>query len=331
MAREEVAISPRAPRPQGYGFLKKGNPFMTGLCRRKTHAAGKTLYVVASRGKPSGLLAPEGILAEVAAEELQTRDKRSAVVEKRDGVVKNEFEDEILRLYPMIPPGEVPKILARTLKKRSRRVGRTGRLELDEKVRLAVTAHVRHCHTDYDKVVKGCKTKWKARDSTRDEVSRVMVSWGGPLPPTAPSKRKRRTLRTPAGPGKSSSCQKECPPPRAAPSMEERRIRQAPVDLDKLAASRRQRKRLSRRRRARGKEAHGAPMAQTSWPCSGPLTRSRSARLPRNRPDNARHQVIELPDSSDESAHETTDTDSQEGSRDKRHPEVIVIEDSDED
>lgn len=207
MAGSEVAISPEAPRPRGYGFLKKGNAFMTALCRRKTRAAGKTLYVVTSRGVSSGLLAPRGILLEVFVEEVETRDKRSAVVKKRDDAVKKEFEQAILRLYPKVPPEDVVNIASRTLKKRRGRVGRVGKLDLETKVNRAVAAHVRHQYTEYEKLVRGSITKWAARDSIREEASRILASWRGhsSSPPKrqsaarqreSPSPRLRRRLGT---------------------------------------------------------------------------------------------------------------------------------------
>ncbi|KAM4062803.1 hypothetical protein HRG_007621 [Hirsutella rhossiliensis] len=336
MAREEV-ISPEAPKPRGYGFLKKGNPFMTALCRRKTSAAGKKLYVVSSRGVSSGLLAPEGILAEVIAEELETRGKRSAAVEKRDGAVRDDFEQAILRLYPKIPLEEVAKISSRTLEKRSRRVGRTGRLDLVTKVRLAVAAHVRHCHTDYDKIVRGCNIKWTARQSIHDEASRVLASWGGPPPPppSARSKEKRGIRQASVDASEPAAAQRKRHQSPTARPKAGRRLRQASVDLDELAASRRERKRLARRvRKARKREVQRAQMAQAGGTLSGPLTRGRAAALQRDRPGSVPHEVIEIIDSSENSGEETAEPDAQEASGDARHDsdlEVIVIEDSDED
>lgn len=178
MAPEPI-VSQQTPMPDGYGFLRKGNPFMTALCRRKTQASRETLYVVHSQRVPVGLRAPKWILDEVFAEERETRSRRHAAVEKRDDDTEEEFKRAVRRLFPRIPSEEVAKILKRALQKRSGRVGRTGKLDLDDKVRLAVGAHVRHCHTPYDKIINENRDRVESRKAVHEEISRVLQAWGG--------------------------------------------------------------------------------------------------------------------------------------------------------
>ncbi|KAL7951569.1 hypothetical protein V8C42DRAFT_304483 [Trichoderma barbatum] len=176
----EPTVSPETPMPKGYGFLKKGNTFMTALCRRKTHEARKPLYVVTNRGKQEGLRAPIWILQQVRSEEKATREKRRGAVKKRDAATEDAFEEAILRLFAKIPKQDLATILKRTLRKRSGRVGRTGKLDLDKKVYLAVQAHARHCHTDYDKLLKReSQDRDAARRAIRDKVSELLIEWGG--------------------------------------------------------------------------------------------------------------------------------------------------------
>lgn len=163
--------------PKGYGFLRKGNPFMTGLCRRKTLDARKTLYVVANQGKQEGLRAPKWILHQVFSEEKATRERRRGAVERRDAATEDAFATTIKSLFAKIPEQDLSTILRHALRKRSGRVGRTGKLDLDKKAYLAVQAHVRHRHTDYDKITKESKDRNAARDATREEVSRVLIEW----------------------------------------------------------------------------------------------------------------------------------------------------------
>ena len=166
--------------PKGYGFLKKGNAYRTGLCRRLTHAEGKTLFVVTEKRTPIGLRAPKSILSKVFEEDRATRETRRAVVEKRDEATQEEFKDAILTQFPRIPEESVATILKHTLKKRSGRVGRTGTLTLDAKARLAVMAHVRHCHTSYDGLLKRKDvSKFQARDKVQADVVRVSREWRG--------------------------------------------------------------------------------------------------------------------------------------------------------
>ncbi|KAL7938762.1 hypothetical protein V8C35DRAFT_289117 [Trichoderma chlorosporum] len=178
--RREPTVSPETPMPKGYGLLKKGNTFMTALCRKKTHAAGKTLYVVTKSGKPEGLRAPIWILQQVRSEEKATREKRRGAVQRRDAATEDTFEKAIQRLFSKIPKQDLATILKRTLRKRSGRVGRTGKLDLDKKAYLAVQAHARHCHTDYDKILaRESQDRDAARRAIRDEVSRLLIEWGG--------------------------------------------------------------------------------------------------------------------------------------------------------
>lgn len=163
--------------PKGYGFLKKGNPFMTALCRRKTLDAKKTLYVVVKQGKQEGLRAPKWILHQVFSEEKATRERRRGAVERRDAATEDAFATTIKKLFAKIPEEDLDKIVRHALRKRSGRVGRTGKLDLDRKAYLAVQAHIRHRHTDYDKITKESKDRDAARDATRGEVSRVLVEW----------------------------------------------------------------------------------------------------------------------------------------------------------
>lgn len=166
--------------PKGYAFLRKGNPYLTALCRRKTHEAKKTLYVVVERSKPQGLRAPKWILGEVFAEERTTRLKRQNAVERRDDATKDTFAASIYSLFPKIPEEDIAKILKRALQKRSGRVGRTGKLDVDEKARLAVAAHVRHSHTDYDKIlVRRPNDRAGARRAVHKQMLLVMAEWRG--------------------------------------------------------------------------------------------------------------------------------------------------------
>jgi hypothetical protein len=201
MGSHEPVVDVQTRMPKDYGFLKKGNPYRTGLCRRLAHAEGKTLFVVTEKRKPIGLRAPKDILATVFKEDRATSEKRRAAVEKRDEATQEEFRDEILKQFPRIPPDSVNKVLRHTLRKRSGRVGRTGRLDLEKKVRLAVTAHIRHCHTNYDAIMgRGKVSQRGGRLGIQDQLIRVLRSWVGEPPP--PSWRRdgvkdvRRTKKT---------------------------------------------------------------------------------------------------------------------------------------
>ncbi|KAK5653170.1 hypothetical protein OQA88_9269 [Cercophora sp. LCS_1] len=166
--------------PPGYVFVQKGDIYVTRNCRQKTHQAGKTLYVVVNKhNKPIGLRCPKWIYEAVGRESQATASKRAAAVQRRDTAIQDKFEDALTRLFPKAPKECIPEILKQSLEKRSGRVGRTGTIELEEKVRLAARAHIRHCHTDYDKLLKAGEGRDSARRSVWDELNNVARAWGG--------------------------------------------------------------------------------------------------------------------------------------------------------
>lgn len=179
MAAAEITVVPSTPMPKGYKLLRKGYPFMTALCRRKTLAAGRTLYVVRAGSKVLGLRAPRHIINEVYEEERHTRAARRAAVATRDGATRSEFDAALRAQFPVMPEEDAEKVLRRALKKHSGRVGRTGKLGLEDKVRLAVAAHVRHTHTEYDTLVRGEKSREQARRAVYDAVREVLARWEG--------------------------------------------------------------------------------------------------------------------------------------------------------
>ncbi|KAH7160832.1 hypothetical protein EDB81DRAFT_783252 [Dactylonectria macrodidyma] len=192
MAPKEPIVSPATPMPKGYGFLKKGNVFLTAKTRRKTHDAKKTLYVVTEKGKPLGLRAPIWILKEVHDADRSTKNKRQSDVKRRDDANEKEFETAIRRIFPEIPEDSLQKVIKRALQKRSGRVGRTSTLPVQDRAQLAVAAHVRHCHTQYDKLVRGPMSKNDAREKIKGEALRVLSQWRGARA-TNGSRRRRKT------------------------------------------------------------------------------------------------------------------------------------------
>ncbi|CAG9999243.1 unnamed protein product [Clonostachys byssicola] len=169
MVESEPKVPLSASMPKGYGFLPKGDPYRTGLCRRLTQAAGKQVYVVVDKRRTAvGIRAPKYIINEVHEKDRATREDRRVAVQKRDVATRSDFEVAILRLFPRIPLQDLEKVLDRALKKRSGRVGRTGKLTIDSKARLAVIAHIRHNHTEYDSLLK---QKRKSRGSARDDIA----------------------------------------------------------------------------------------------------------------------------------------------------------------
>lgn len=182
MGYHEVTVDHLEPVPKGYGFLRKGNVYQTGLCRRLTREADKTLFVVTREKRTLGLRAPIFILKEVHEKDEATKGTRQANVARRDLSTRNDFKAVLLRQFPSIPPHSVELVLDHTLKKSSGRVGRTGTCSVEDKVRLAVVAHVRHRWTEYETLLRGGMPREKARREVKGEIGKVLRSWGGTSP-----------------------------------------------------------------------------------------------------------------------------------------------------
>jgi len=179
----EPQVGPFVPIPPGYQFVPKGDVYITKNCRVKTHEAGKTLYVVVNKNKKTlGLRCPKKIFEAVAAEHKATATKRAEAVQKRDDAIYDKFEEVLADLFPKTPKELIPQILKHALQKRSGRVGRTSLVNLEEKVRLAVRAHIRHRHTDYDALLRAGESREAARSKISARINEVAKEWGAKPP-----------------------------------------------------------------------------------------------------------------------------------------------------
>ena len=133
-----------------------------------------------------GLRCPTYIHNAVMNENAATAPQRAQAVLKRDTAMEENFEEAIVKLFPDIPKTSIPKIIKHALKKHSRCVGRAGTVELQDRVKLAVRAHIRHVHTDYDLLLKQGASKTVARDKVWEKLNEIARRWGGrPLKPAA--------------------------------------------------------------------------------------------------------------------------------------------------
>ncbi|KAJ4416028.1 hypothetical protein N0V85_002442 [Neurospora sp. IMI 360204] len=177
--------------PPGYVFVPKGDVYITKNCRKETHSAGQTVYVVVNkRRKPIGLRCPASIVKAVQESNQATAAKRAEAVQKRDAAIEGDFEEALKRLFPNTPKASIPKIVSHALKKRSRRVGRSGTVQLDDKVKLAVRAHIRHQHTEYEQLLRQGTNREKARIQVFSKLNEIARLWGGRPAKSAGIKRK---------------------------------------------------------------------------------------------------------------------------------------------
>ena len=194
---DEREVRAHDPMPKGYTFVPKGDVYITKNCRKTTHETKKTLFVVVDKkSKPMGLRCPTNIYNTVVSLGKATATQRAEAVQKRDAAIVEDFEEAIVKLFPTMPKAEVQQVLKHSLKKHSRRVGRTNKMALQDRVKLAVRAHIRHMHTDYDKLLKQGVSRLLAREKIWDRLNEIARQWGGrPLKPAAAAPAKERRAK----------------------------------------------------------------------------------------------------------------------------------------
>jgi hypothetical protein len=171
-------------------FLPSGNVALTRRSRKYSTLSAIVLRFSRSRGRyeRQGLLVEEDALERAENESLGDEEKRrlarerAAVVRERaDEKYIAEFEKEIAARYPCCPLEEAKSIASHACSKYSGRVGRSAAAkDFDANaIDLAVRAHVRHCHTDYDDLLARGTDRSSARHKVLDTVESVLRRWRG--------------------------------------------------------------------------------------------------------------------------------------------------------
>src|SRR5205814_1767791 len=147
-------------------YLPRGNTALTRRARK--HSSLSALVVRFSRARKryerQGLLVEEGALAKAEDECAEDAPARAAaraqaatLREDEDREFVTALTEAILKQFPRCPPDEAGQIAAHTGLRSSGRVGRSaaGRALDPAAVALAVKAHIRHTHTNYDDLLMG--------------------------------------------------------------------------------------------------------------------------------------------------------------------------------
>lgn len=175
MAETKVA---KGSLPFAYSFVPKGNVFITSNCRKLTQEKRRSVYIVTdSKQQQIGISVPTEVYVAVQFKEMETRAKRAANVLKRDEGIANGFQKEIMKIFPKIPPDALRNVTKIALEKGKGKVGRVGKLNVQSKVRLAVWAHVRHCETDYDLLLRNGLGREDARQYVEPKIKEVCKAW----------------------------------------------------------------------------------------------------------------------------------------------------------
>jgi hypothetical protein len=128
---------------------------------------------------------PPDLLAQARREGEETKARREAA--RRQAAASRERRHErflvearaaLLKLYPRMPEDEAEEIVRHAFEVSSGRVGRSRQLALEERLRMATVAHVRHVHTDYDNLLDRMERE-DAREEIRDDVREKLREWGG--------------------------------------------------------------------------------------------------------------------------------------------------------
>ena len=171
-------------------FLPRGD---TALTRRATRYSRLTAVVVRfsrtrKRYERQGVLVEEEALARAEQECLADADARERARERAadrreriDEQFRAAFPTEVGRRFPQCPSGARHAIAEHACLKYSGRIGRSAAARQfdDAAVDLAVHAHVRHAHTDYDQRLARGMERAEARAAVRSKVEQVLESWRG--------------------------------------------------------------------------------------------------------------------------------------------------------
>ncbi len=169
-------------------FLPAGDAALT---RRATKYSPLRAVVVEwsrsrKRYERQGILASEEAIAraeEECLEDAEARERQRVRNAGRraelDAEYVRRFAAAIRKQYPSAPAGAEQQIAAHACRKYSGRVGRSAAAkELDaEMIRLAVIAHIRHVHTDYDELLMSGRDRTEARQAVRRAIDTTLEQW----------------------------------------------------------------------------------------------------------------------------------------------------------
>ncbi|OAX85541.1 hypothetical protein ACJ72_00079 [Emergomyces africanus] len=178
---EDIRTETQGP-PPGYVFVPKGDVYVTRNCRSLSHKAKQTVYTVYNpkTQRTLGLYIPSQIQATVTQSASNTLTARAHAVAQKDARDTSKARALLRTQFPAMPVDTLETVLGHAFLKGSRRVGRSGMVESEEvKVGLAVDAHIRHVHTEYEKLLENGVDRQVAREKVWGSVRKVRALWEG--------------------------------------------------------------------------------------------------------------------------------------------------------
>ena len=172
-------------------FLPSGDTALTRRARKHSTLDAVVVRFSRTRGRyeRQGVLVEEAALEQAERECLADADARGRARERAaerraelDERYVAEFAERLGDLFPGCPVPERQDIAAHACQKYSGRVGRSAAaVAFDPKaIELAVRAHIRHCHTSYDRLLARGGDRADARAAVRDAVDEVFERWQRP-------------------------------------------------------------------------------------------------------------------------------------------------------
>jgi hypothetical protein len=172
-------------------FLPSGDTALTRRARKYSTLDAVVVRFSRTRGRyeRQGVLVEEAALAQAERECLADADARerarARAAERRSELDEEyvaEFAQRLGDLFPGCPAPERQDIATHACRKYSGRVGRSAAArDFDPTaIELAVRAHIRHCHTSYDRLLARGSDRADARAAVSDAVDEVFARWRQP-------------------------------------------------------------------------------------------------------------------------------------------------------
>jgi hypothetical protein len=171
-------------------FLPSGDAALSRRARK--HSPLSAVVVRFSRARKryerQGLLVTESAIergetecAADAPERARRREQAATLRKVEDAEFVQAVTKAVLEQYPKCPASEAESIAEHTAERGSGRVGRSaaGRSLEPRALELAVRAHIRHEHTEYDALLMRGMARLEARAQVREEIERVAARWRG--------------------------------------------------------------------------------------------------------------------------------------------------------
>ncbi len=172
----------------GLVFLPSGDAALTRRALARSYRSAVVLKFsrARKRNERQGVLVDESAIkqaeSENASDEARRRVHRQQQRIRREAAerkYREAFAARVLDLFPGALRGQAEAIAARACEKHSGRVGRTAHAKAlaEDAVTLAVRAHVRHAHTDYDRLLAEGREPAEARAIVRPAIDGILTRW----------------------------------------------------------------------------------------------------------------------------------------------------------